>query len=247
MTDWRLRLFILKLPVQQFYGCSIPTDSKEPELLALKEVTLINSRIILGSMQCHVAHRQVSVQTFPVGNPKTTVCAYFQPAHVVFDNRQLLLFLPFKKHIITETNKLNKTKPACKKYLKCSSFLSPTFVAFVVISAFIFQRSPDILALCKSNLNASIFATEFSLYIPLFRNCSSADMHSIDIYVREHLPLAWELSLVSALFLHELLHLLVNSVSYHFPFIIRIPLATFACYIEFLIVEIKPSLYYIHL
>ena len=59
------------------------------------------------------------------------------------------------------------------------------------------SNSPDILALCETNLDESIDSGNFSArgYLPLFRNNSSTNMHRLAINVKEGLPFAQDLSL----------------------------------------------------
>ena len=70
------------------------------------------------------------------------------------------------------------------------------FEAFVCES-FLELNSPDILALCKTNLDDSIDSGNFSVrgYLPLIRKDSSTHMHGLAVYVKEGLPFAWDLSL----------------------------------------------------
>lgn len=99
------------------------------------------------------------------------VCANPQPAHITFDDRQLLLFLTFFllwNYTIIQTNKQNKTKPACKEtHLRPSNCLSSTITAFVPISptvkSFLLERAWEVLAVLETNLKSSISSTEFFL------------------------------------------------------------------------------------
>ena len=65
----------------------------------------------------------------------------------------------------------------------CKSFLEP--------------NSPDILALCETNLDDSIDSGNFSVkgYLPLIRKDSNTHMHGLAVYVKEGLPFAEDLSL----------------------------------------------------
>ena len=51
-------------------------------------------------------------------------------------------------------------------------------------------NSPDILALCETNLDDSIDSGNFSVtdYLPLIRNNSSTHMHDLAVYLKEGLP-----------------------------------------------------------
>ena len=68
---------------------------------------------------------------------------------------------------------------------------------FVDWESFLESNSPDILALCETNLDDSIDSGNFSLgsYLPLIRKDSSTHMHGLAVYVKEGLPFAQNLSL----------------------------------------------------
>ena len=59
------------------------------------------------------------------------------------------------------------------------------------------SNSPNILALCETNLDDSIDSGNFSVrgYLPLIRKDSSTHMHGLTVYVKEGLPFTWNLSL----------------------------------------------------
>ena len=69
--------------------------------------------------------------------------------------------------------------------------------SFVDCESFLESNSPDILALCDTNLDDSIDSGNFSVrgYHPLIRKDSSTHMHGLAVYVKEGLPFAWDLSL----------------------------------------------------
>ena len=90
---------------------------------------------------------------------------------------------------------------------------------FVDCESFLESNSPDILALCQTNLDDSIDSGTFSVrgYLPLIRKDSSTHMHGLAVYVKEGLPFAQDLSLENSpdsylCFRFALLH----SVSYFF-------------------------------
>ena len=58
-------------------------------------------------------------------------------------------------------------------------------------------NSPDILALCETNVDDSIDSGNFSVrdYLPLTQKDSSTHMHGLAVYVKEGLPFAQDLSL----------------------------------------------------
>ena len=71
----------------------------------------------------------------------------------------------------------------CSNFLDCESFLE--------------SSSPDILALCETNLDDPIDSGNFSMrgFLPLIRKDSSTHIHGVAFYVKEGLPLARDLSL----------------------------------------------------
>ena len=71
----------------------------------------------------------------------------------------------------------------CSNFVDCKSFLE--------------SNSPDILALCETNLDDSIDSGSFSErgYPPLIRKDSSTHMHGLAVCVKEGLPIARDLSL----------------------------------------------------
>ena len=68
---------------------------------------------------------------------------------------------------------------------------------FVDCESFLESNSPDILALCETNLDNSIDSGNFFVrgYLPLIRKDSSTHMHGLAVYVKEGLPFARDLSL----------------------------------------------------
>ena len=74
---------------------------------------------------------------------------------------------------------------------------------FVGCESFLESNSPDIFALCEANLDESIDFGNFSVrgYLPLIQKESSTHMHGFEIYVKEGLPFAWDLSLENCRFL----------------------------------------------
>ena len=68
---------------------------------------------------------------------------------------------------------------------------------FVECESFLELNSPDILALCESNLDDSIDSDNFSVRgcLLLIRKDSITHMHDLLVYVNEGLPFAWDLSL----------------------------------------------------
>ena len=68
---------------------------------------------------------------------------------------------------------------------------------FSHVESFLTHSSPDILALCETNLNPSIDSGDFVVdgYLPINRKDSSYHMHGLGIYVRDNLPISRETSL----------------------------------------------------
>ena len=70
----------------------------------------------------------------------------------------------------------------CSNFADCESFLQ--------------SNSPDILALCDTNLDDSTDSGNFPVrgYLPLIRKDSSTHMHGLVVYVKEGLPFGQDLS-----------------------------------------------------
>ena len=67
---------------------------------------------------------------------------------------------------------------------------------FVHCKSFLESNSPDILALCKTNLDDSIDSVNLSVrgQPPLIQKDSSTHMHGLSVYVKEGLPFARDLT-----------------------------------------------------
>ena len=90
---------------------------------------------------------------------------------------------------------------------------------FVDRESFLESNSPDVLALCETNLDDSIDSANFSMrgYPPLIRKDSSTHMHGLAVYVKEGLPFAQDLSLENSADSYLCFRLaLLHSVSYFF-------------------------------
>ena len=63
---------------------------------------------------------------------------------------------------------------------------------FSHVESFLSNSSPDIFALCETNLNPSVSNKNLNVagYLPLVRKDSSTHMHGLGVYVRDNLPLA---------------------------------------------------------
>ena len=90
---------------------------------------------------------------------------------------------------------------------------------FVDCKSFLESNSPDILALCETNLDDSIDSGNFSVrgYLTLIRKDSSTHMHGLAVYVKEGLLFARVLSLENPADSYLCFRLaLLHSVSYFF-------------------------------
>ena len=96
---------------------------------------------------------------------------------------------------------------------------------FVDCESFLESNSPDILALCETNLGDSIDCGNVSVrgYLPFIRKDSTTHMHGLAIYVTEGLSFARDLSLENSANSYLCFRLaLLHSVS-NFFFIYRSP------------------------
>ena len=90
---------------------------------------------------------------------------------------------------------------------------------FVDCESFLESNSPDILALCETNLDDSIDSGNFSVrgYLPLIRTDSGTHMHGLAVYVKEGLPFVQDLPLENSAGSHLCFRLaLLHSMSYFF-------------------------------
>ena len=90
---------------------------------------------------------------------------------------------------------------------------------FVDCKSFLKSNSPDILALCETNLDDSIDSGNFSLrgYLPLIWKDSGTHVHGLAVYVKEGLLFAWDGSLENFADSYLCFWLaLLHSVSYFF-------------------------------
>ena len=90
---------------------------------------------------------------------------------------------------------------------------------FADCESFLESNSPDILALCETNLDDSTDSGNFSVtrYLPLIQKDSSTHMHGLAVYVKEGLPFAQDLSLENSADSYLYFQLaLLHSVSYFF-------------------------------
>ena len=90
---------------------------------------------------------------------------------------------------------------------------------FVDCESFLESNSPDILALCETNLDDSIDSGNFSVrgYLPLIRKDSGTHMHGLAVYVKERLPFVRDVSLENSADSYLCFQMaLLHSVSYCF-------------------------------
>ena len=96
---------------------------------------------------------------------------------------------------------------------------------FVDCKSFLESNSPDIVALCETNLDDSMDSGNFFVrgYLPLIRKDSGTHMHGLAVYVKERLPFVRDLSLENSADSYLCFQLaLLLSVSYFF-FLYRWP------------------------
>ena len=93
---------------------------------------------------------------------------------------------------------------------------------FVDCESFLESNSPDILALCQTNLDDSSDSGIFSVkgYLPLIQKDSITHIHGLAVYVKEGLPFAGDFSLENSTDSYRSNWLLLCSVSYFFPLLI---------------------------
>ena len=97
--------------------------------------------------------------------------------------------------------------------------------SFEFCESFLKSNSPEILALCETNLDDSIGSGNFFVrgYLPLIRKDSSTHMHGLAVYIKKELPFAHNVSLENSADSYLCFRLaLLHSVSYIF-FLCRSP------------------------
>ena len=90
---------------------------------------------------------------------------------------------------------------------------------FVDCESFLELNSPDILALCETNLESSTDSGNFLErgYLPFIEKDSTTHMHGLEVYVKEGLPFARDLSLENSADSYLCFRLaLLHSVPYFF-------------------------------
>ena len=115
---------------------------------------------------------------------------------------------------------------------------------FVECESFLESNSPDILALCETNLDDSTDSGNFSVrgYIPLIRKDSTTHMHGLAVYVKEGLTFARDLSLENSVDSYLCFRLaLLHSVSYFF-FLYRSPSSSLCTIFDYIASNIDEAL-----
>ena len=86
---------------------------------------------------------------------------------------------------------------------------------FIDCESFLELKSPAILVLCETNLDDSIDSGNFCVrgYLPLILKDSSTHIHGLAVYVKEGLFFAWDLSLITYLYLLSVFFFLYQSPS----------------------------------
>ena len=190
-----------------FSGCTVPPDCKETEL---------GSRLLHQQVKmCHVAYGSVSLQVLLV------VWIFLTSLGVIYYNRwvlseghkkllqglvsdELTAYVSVFNLFLTQWIIAILSKGCKPDNFESHNSLKLSFTNiwglhsnFVECESFLESNSPDILALCETNLDDSIDSGNFSVrgYLPLIRKDSSTHMHGLAVYVKEGLPFAPDLSL----------------------------------------------------
>ena len=90
---------------------------------------------------------------------------------------------------------------------------------FVKYEFFFESNTPDILALCETNLDESVDSPNFPVrgYLPLIQKDSVTHTHGLAVFVKERLPFAWDLFQKNFEYSYLYFPLaLLHSVSYFF-------------------------------
>ena len=115
---------------------------------------------------------------------------------------------------------------------------------FVDCESFLESNSPDILALCETNLDDSIDSGNFSVrgYLLLIQKNSSTHMHGLTVYVKQGLPFPQDLSPENSADSYLCSRLAVlHSVSYFF-FLYRSPSSSLCSVFDFISSNIQEVL-----
>ena len=140
-----------------------------------------------------------------------------QSTFLIFNLFKLFELWPYYQNNVNQII-LNRTSHSLKlSFTNIRGFRSN----FVDCESFLESNSPDIFALCETNLDDSIDSGNFSVrsYLYLTRKDSGTHMHGFAVYVKEGLPFARDLSLE-------------NSADYYLCF--RMALFHSVCYFFFL-------------
>ena len=138
---------------------------------------------------------------------------------MVFFPGQFSIWSYYQKHVNQKI--LNRTNSLKLNFRNIRGLRSN----FVDCESFLESNSPDILALCETNLDDSIDSGNFSVrgYLPLIRKDSNTHMHGLAVFVKQGLPFGRDLSLENSADSYLCFRLaLLHSVSYFF-FLYRSP------------------------
>ena len=170
-----------------FSGCTVLPDSKENELGSSdQEVSPSagkNTRVVLVPCSC--------MEVRPCNYFRW--CGYFWGPWVSFvTTYELSVRVPknyFKDWCLTNSRPTFKSHNSLKLNFTNIRGLRSNFVD---CEPFFQSNSPDILALCETNLDDWNNSGNFSVsgYLPLIRKDSSTHIHDLAVYVKEGLPLA---------------------------------------------------------
>ena len=98
--------------------------------------------------------------------------------------------------ILSKGCKLDNFEPYSSLYLSFTN-IAGFGSNFVECESFFERNSPDILALCKTNLDDPIDSGNFSVrgYLPIIWKDSVTHMHGLAVYVKQRITFAWDISL----------------------------------------------------
>ena len=116
---------------------------------------------------------------------------------------------------------------------------------FVDCESFLESNSPDILALCETNLYDSFDFGNFSVrgYLPLIRKDSGTHMHGLAVYVKEGLPFTQDLSLENSADFYLCFRLVLLHSVYYFFFLYRSPSSALCWVFDSILSDIDETLH----
>ena len=220
-----------------FSQCTVPPNSKETKLGSSNQEASPsagkNTRIVL--VPCHTWKCAPTAISNGVDISKVPGCHLLLQMSSQWESQKLLqglvshtltAYLSVFDQFLTEWIiaifskgcKPDKLEPHNSLKLSLTNIWGLRF-NFVECESFLESNSPDILAICETNLDDSTDAGKFSVrgYLPLIQKDSISHVHGLAVYLKEGLPFAWDFSLENSAdsylcFRPDLLH----SVSYFF-------------------------------